>query len=212
MIDTRRLYRSFSADQFALYLAEVDDGPRTVEEALNGNWIGARQAQAILDAVVLDARTGHLPVDDEDPANWVSYDLGHRASISFDTTFRRESLRQWLDGAGQPVPEWLKPIGDAQETVTPDRSHQPSNHDDELAALRQEVAELRAKVEKLETSVPLHPGHLMAKAIEAQHKYWQDPEKRPKAEGIVRDLRSQHPELSEAKAKAIEAVACPIER
>ena len=76
-----------------------------------------------------------------------------------------------------------------------------------------EVAELRSMVEELKKSVPLHPDHLMAKAIEVQHKHWPDLDGiRPKADVIIAELRAQYPELSEFKAKAIEAVACPVDR
>lgn len=136
---------------------------------------------------------------DSDPATWL---LDHQAILA------------WCQRAGMewPLESLMPKIGNEGGATHLNTALPPPADDSEIAALRHEVAELRATVEELKKSVPLHPGHLMGKAIEAQHKYWQDPEKRPKAEGIVRDLRSRHPELSEAKAKAIEAVACPIER
>lgn len=212
MIDARRLHRSFTADQIARYLANVEDGSQTVKEALAGNWDGAEKAEEILGAVLNSAKTGCLPRDDADPDNFREHPLlGHRI-LEPTTTFRREDVLRWLKDAGQPVPEWLEPLDKAARAATNSHSRQQSDLDHEAAALRQEITELRATVDELKKVVPLHPGHLMGKAIEAQYKHWQEPDKRPKAEGIVSDLRSQYPELSEARARAIEAVACPVER
>lgn len=83
----------------------------------------------------------------------------------------------------------------------------------EVECLRKEVEVLKEKLEKLELFAPLHPGGLMGLAIKVQHEYWRDPDNaRPKAEVIVKTLMHENKSLSNAKAKAVEAVACPIER
>ena len=144
---------------------------------------------------------------DDEPQTWL---LEHQSVIA------------WCKRAGYewPLSQFMQPAQtDNEQTTGMERSTQTADHqnqDDlnqELDDLRKEVAELRSTVEELKKSVPLHPVRLMAKAIEVQHKHWQDPENaRPNAESIVAELLSQNPGLSEANARRIEAVACPIQR
>lgn len=160
-----------------------------------------RNLNAIEDSVLigdLGTKNTQWHIDDE-PQTW---------------QIDQQSFIEWSKRSGMkwPLESMMPKIGGEDGSATEKSELPPTSDASEIATLRQEVADLRATVDELKKSVPLHPGHLMGKAIEAQQKYWQDPEKRPKAEVIVRDLRSQYPELSEARAKAIEAVACPIER
>ena len=57
----------------------------------------------------------------------------------------------------------------------------------------------------------LHDTGLMKIAIEVQKKYWPDARATPKQEAIIPEIRAQYA-LSEAEAKAVERVACPIKR
>lgn len=175
------------------------------------HYIGAderRILRAIEDSVLigdLETKNTHWHIDDE-PQTWL---IDHQSVI------------EWCQRAGYewPLSQFMEPkqLG-SNNTNTPDQPvHAICQQDQdalnrEATSLRQEVEELRATVEELKKSVPLYSDCLMGKAIEAQHKYWRNPEERPKATTIIGELREQYPELSEAKAKAIEAVACPIER
>lgn len=59
---------------------------------------------------------------------------------------------------------------------------------------------------------PLYAVHLMEMAIDVQHKYWKYLENpHPSQQAIVKDLMAKHG-ISAARARAIEQVACPIER
>lgn len=175
------------------------------------HYIGAderRILRAIEDSVLigdLDTKNTQWHIDDE-PQTWL---IDHQSVI------------EWCQRAGYewPLSQFIEPAQtDSERRTTPDRPARAISQQDqdvlnmELASLRQEVEDLRTTVEELKKLVPLHPGHLMGKAIEAQHKYWQDPKKRPKAEVIIGELREQYPDLSEAQIKAIEKIACPIER
>jgi hypothetical protein len=168
-----------------------------------------RYLNAINDAVLMgDIATKNTQwhIDDE-PQTWL---VDHQAVI------------EWCQRAGYewPLSHFMQPaLTDNEQTAEPEHSTQApayQNQDElkhELDDLRKEVAELRSTVEELKKSVPLHPGHLMAKAIQVQHKHWTDLEGiRPKADVIIAELRAEYPELSEFKAKAIEAVACPVNR
>ncbi|MGO3003438.1 MAG: hypothetical protein ACTIIR_01490, partial [Halomonas sp.] len=144
---------------------------------------------------------------DDEPQTWL---LEHQSVIA------------WCQRAGYewPLSQFMQPaLTDNEQTAETECFTQTADHQNqdglkqELDDLRKEVAELRSMVEELKKSVPLHPDHLMAKAIEVQHKHWPDLDGiRPKADVIIAELRAQYPELSEFKAKAIEAVACPVDR
>ncbi|NML61798.1 hypothetical protein HHL21_12045 [Massilia sp. RP-1-19] len=63
----------------------------------------------------------------------------------------------------------------------------------------------------LESSAPLYDSGLLSIAVEVQKEYWTDLTAPPKQDVIVRELRTRY-DLSEAEAKAVERVACPIDR
>lgn len=175
------------------------------------HYIGAderRNLRAIEDSVLIgdvDTKNTQSHIDDE-PQTWL---IDH------------QSIIEWCQRAGYewPLSPFMEPeqVG-SNNTNTPDHPAQEICQQDqdalnrEVASLRQEVEDLRATVEELKKLAPLYPGHLMGKAIEAQHKYWQDQDKRPKADVIIEELKEQNPDLSEAQIKAIEKVACPIDR
>lgn len=61
------------------------------------------------------------------------------------------------------------------------------------------------------SSAPLYDSGLLRIAVEVQKEYWGDLTAPPKQDVIVRELRTKY-DLSEAEAKAVERVACPIDR
>jgi hypothetical protein len=61
------------------------------------------------------------------------------------------------------------------------------------------------------SSQPLHYTGLMAIAIEVQKQYWADDTSNPKQDVTIREIREKYG-LTEAKAKAVELVACPVDR
>lgn len=206
-----RIYAAKSALRAyeAAWIIEGKEPPNTYPEGSVGKKAEWRALDAINDSVLagdIVTRDTQFHIDDE-PKTWL---LDH------------QSIIEWCQRAGYewPLSKFMQPMPKSNEKSTdpesPDQvaslQSQPELNQ-ELSDLRQEVAELRAEVEELKRSVPLHPGGLMGKAIEVQHEYWQDPENSPpKSEGIIGKLREQDPELSEVKARAIEAVACPVKR
>lgn len=170
--------------------------------------------------------------DNEEQAAWQNlFDLircgdlttieheGHDSSQPGTWLIDHRSIAVWCERLGieWPLSHLMPPAqteGTSADASTPHASQQDQDElNQELVALRQEVADLRTTVEELKRSVPLHPGGNMGKAIEVQHKYWQDPDSnRPKAAVIVAEMKDKYPELSDANANAIEKVACPINR
>ncbi|MDT8895801.1 hypothetical protein RSO41_14175 [Halomonas sp. I1] len=164
-----------------------------------------RTLQAIVDSVKLgDIETKNTDWHiDEEPQTWL---VSHQSVID------------WCGSVGYewPLSQFMKPPQVEGETSIASPQH--VNHQDkdrlheEIATLRQEVAELRATVEELRKSVPLHPGSLMGMAIQAQHRYWGNPEEsRPKSEVIIQELRKEYG-ITGAQASAVDKVACPINR
>jgi hypothetical protein len=58
---------------------------------------------------------------------------------------------------------------------------------------------------------PAHNTALMKIAIEVQKKYWPEQSARPKQEVVIAEIQ-EHYGLTEAEAKAVERVACPVTR
>lgn len=62
-----------------------------------------------------------------------------------------------------------------------------------------------------QSAIAPHNTHLMKIAIQAQRDYWGNPESPPKQEVLIGELMEKY-SLSEPEARAVERVACPINR
>lgn len=203
-----RIYAAKSALRVyeAAWIMNRTEPPGTYPKNYPSNTNQYRALSAIIDSVELgdiETKNTNFHLDD-DPKTWL---LEHQSVID------------WCKRAGYewPLSGFMRPAQTEDVVAVTSTQHVSQQDQDklkrELVALRQEVADLRSTVEDLKRSVPLHPVRHMAKAIEVQHKYWQDPnDNRPKSAVIVAEMRAQYPELSDANAKAIEQVACPIDR
>ncbi|MGP9632734.1 hypothetical protein ACT3R7_06680 [Halomonas sp. AOP43-A1-21] len=169
-----------------------------------------RNLNAINDSVLMgDIATKNTQDHiDDDPQTWF---LDHLSVIAWCQRAGYEwPLAQFMQSKQADVEQ---SAGDSELFAQTASQQSQTDFKQEIDELREEVAELRSLIEELKRSVPLHPGGLMGKAIEVQHKYWQDPDNdRPKLEVIVSELKARNPELSDARARAIEAVACPVDR
>jgi hypothetical protein len=200
-----RLYEA----AFLLHSKEPPDNePRSIAAAPREVF----KAQGVLyDLVItgdIETFNTHHHIDDE-PSTWL---LDHNSVLA------------WCQRTGYKWPlADLMTSGNAIESAPENQCEtsdqdKPSHGIDEpvrqrLSNLEEEIATLKEKLEALSALVPLHPEGLMKMAVEVQHDYWQSPgEVRPKAEVIVRDLRDKHPEISDAQARAVEKVACPVHR
>ncbi len=82
------------------------------------------------------------------------------------------------------------------------------------------VAVARQEIERLEKLVPPRPVRLMEAAIAVQRRYWgdnwkpDDKDTQPLQTDVLEWLKSTYPGIcdSEAKRKAVELVACPVDR
>lgn len=75
----------------------------------------------------------------------------------------------------------------------------------------QKTIDNQRKIIEEQTAVVPHNVLLMKIAIEVQRDYWKNVSAPPKQEALIKELMAKY-SLSEAVAKAVERVACPINR
>lgn len=87
-----------------------------------------------------------------------------------------------------------------------------------VGELQAQLVDARSEIERLLPRVPPRPDLLMGMAITVQRRYWGDnwdPSEKdswPKADDILDWLSTEYPETSDAQRRAVEKVACPVNR
>lgn len=228
--------RIVSAERVALVMAGVSSDIDNIQDAENGNYTFWNEAkiykEAILQAIkmkeltpvralaLLPERWG-APVDSETVLDLDEINI-HTNITNAD--FLASDIWPWAEKElSGDIFIGRNNQTQKQESILP--PVQASNNESEaIATLQNRVAELEGEIEKLKKLIPCHIGSFVEstdkdplfQAIRIRNAEWlnYDPnnnDTRANQQSIITDLRTNYG-FVEATAKAIEKVACPIDR
>lgn len=144
--------------------------------------------------------------------------------------FKHSTWREWCKRHGHKwnIPDIQSNIADTTPTTDPELRQRAIDLQTELERVKSEnellrgqladsqkqIDELRLLSNATEATAP-HYTHLMKIAIETQRKHWgnwKEGDTPIKQDAIIYDLQNTYKGFSDVRIKAIEAIACPIER
>ncbi|CAN7463603.1 hypothetical protein LJR296_002949 [Cupriavidus necator] len=147
---------------------------------------------------------------------WPIPELNPQPAMNTASQAEIDRLRQELEGA-RSVLDAVEAERDAWKSkaeCVPDTSPLI----DRIAQLGAELASAQAEIERIKEIAPPRPVRLMAAAIAAQIRHWgdncdlEDSDTWTSQANVLEWIESTFPELSEAQRKAVEIVACPVDR
>ncbi|CNF39512.1 Uncharacterised protein [Yersinia rohdei] len=150
-------------------------------------------------------------------AGWGSSNNDHWSAPSFDNYgFRRSELKGLAEKLGVDLDT---PLDNIKAHAI--KSKEPVLVGEDINKLKVEISELKEQIKKLNTERPLFLGvHInidpLMMAIQLRNVEWQkydedDRSTTPSAIYLIEKLKQEHG-MSDALARAIEKVACPIQR
>ncbi|UPY93604.1 hypothetical protein [Pectobacterium sp. 21LCBS03] len=227
-----RIQPIITLDQAALIMAGVDDGIDSVHEAENGNFEGWKEAKAYKKAILGAVRLGMLK-----PLTAVYYPENSSYEANVDVnSINVNTCIDWAEFAADVIWPWADTVLSGcsiakknsqaidAEPIMPLSPIIYQESFESIENLKNKITELEIDIQKLKKLIPCHIGSFVGgadkdplfQAIRIRNNEWQsyDPnDKSTKAsqESIILDLRNNYG-FVDSTAKAIEKVACPIDR